>query len=361
MNISSLNELLQTQIINEGSPSSVSGFARKISQCKASYAFFSNDDDEIKEAVKIGAFVIVSEKECEITDKEVFFLQAKSLKKAIAKLLRFLSEEKNVEFLLCKGLELDFCEAFGIKKLSGDIYEDFDTLLSAKNNSLFAFDDEEYLLQFCAACNEIAEFKGAKITHYSLFYSQIELENDKIFKLKLCFAYAQIFANFANFMAQKEFKFSFNEKKINCYQIFFVDNTNFIRDFGKTQKAFIVVQDERHFLHLGEALSKVKGFKVASNESLFCDFSYRTLSELKNFHAFRYCLVRADESEFISLFSPPTKEISLFDEPNTNELNSNKPDTNEPNALQNSQKPLPTHNANSNSTPNSQTEANLFD
>ncbi len=323
MNISSLNELLQTQIINEGSPSSVLGFARTLKQLKPSFAFFSNDDDEIKEAVKIGAFVIVSEKECEITDKEVFFLQAKSLKKAFAKLLRFLSEEKKVEFLLCKGLELDFCEAFGVMRLSGEIYEDFDTLVQAKNKSLFAFDDEEYLLQFCAACDEIAEFKEAKITYNSLFFSQIALENDKIFKLKLCFTYAQIFANFANFMAFKGRKFSLNEKKLNFYQVFFIDNLNFITDFGKSSRAFIVVQDERHFAFLSEALSNVKGFKIASNDSLFCDFSYRDLSELRGFTAFRYCLVKADFSEFSELFTHKTKETSLFDElsePSTDEI-----------------------------------------
>ena len=245
MNISSLNELLQTQIINEGSPSSVLGFARKLSQLKNGYAFFSNDDEEIKEAVKLGAFVIVSEKDCEIIDKEVFFLQAKSLKKSIAKLLRFLSEEKKIEFLLCKGLELDFCEAFGVKVLSGELLEDFDTLISAKNSAFFAFDDEDYLLQFCALCDKITEFKEAKITYNSLFYSQIQLENDKIFKLKLCFAYAQIFANFANFMHFKGKKFNLNEKKLNFYQVFFVDNMNTIKDFGKTSRAFITVQDRK--------------------------------------------------------------------------------------------------------------------
>lgn len=313
MNISSLNELLQTQIINEGSPSSVLGFARKLSQLKNGYAFFSNDDEEIKEAVKLGAFVIVSEKDCEIIDKEVFYLQAKSLKKSIAKLLRFLSEEKKIEFLLCKGLELDFCEAFGVKILSGELLEDFDTLISAKNSAFFAFDDEDYLLQFCALCDKIAEFKEAKITYNSLFYSQIQLENDKIFKLKLCFAYAQIFANFANFMALKGKKFSINEKKLNFYQVFFVDNANFIREFGKTQRAFIVVQDERHFAFLGEALSGVEGFKIASCESLFCDFAYRELTELKGVCAFRYCLVRADENEFKATFSEEKNEKSLFD------------------------------------------------
>ena len=313
MNISSLNELLQTQIINEGSPSSVLGFARKLSQLKNGYAFFSNDDEEIKEAVKLGAFVIVSEKDCEIIDKEVFYLQAKSLKKSIAKLLRFLSEEKKIEFLLCKGLELDFCEAFGVKVLSGELLEDFDTLISVKNSAFFAFDDEDYLLQFCALCDKIAEFKEAKITYNSLFYSQIQLENDKIFKLKLCFAYAQIFANFANFMALKGKKNILNEKKLNFYQVFFVDNTNTIKDFGKTSRAFITVQDRRHFAFLSEALANVRGFVIADRENLFCDFAYRELAELKGFTSFRYCLVQADENEFEATFSEEKNEKSLFD------------------------------------------------
>lgn len=313
MNISSLNELLQTQIINEGSPSSVLGFVRKLSQLKNGYAFFSNDDEEIKEAVKLGAFVIVSEKDCEIIDKEVFYLQAKSLKKSIAKLLRFLSEEKKIEFLLCKGLELDFCEAFGVKVLSGELLEDFDTLISAKNSAFFAFDDEDYLLQFCALCDKIAEFKEAKITYNSLFYSQIQLENDKIFKLKLCFAYAQIFANFANFMALKGKKNILNEKKLNFYQVFFVDNTNTIKDFGKTSRAFITVQDRRHFAFLSEALANVRGFVIADRENLFCDFAYRELAELKGFTSFRYCLVQADENEFEATFSEEKNEKSLFD------------------------------------------------
>ena len=67
------------------------------------------------------------------------------------------------------------------------------------------------------------------------------------------------------------------------------------------------------FAFLGEALSGVKGFKIASCESLFCDFAYRELAELKGVCAFRYCLVRADENEFKATFSEEKNEKSLFD------------------------------------------------
>ncbi|TQR60233.1 hypothetical protein [Campylobacter troglodytis] len=313
MNISSLNELLQTQIINEGSPSSVLGFARKLSQLKQGYAFFSNDEEELKEATKCGAFVLVSEKDCEIVDKEVFYLQTNSLKRSIFKLLRFLSEEKNLEFLLCKGLEMDLCEAFGVAKLGGDIYEDFDLLINAKNSSLFAFDNSKYLLEFCASYEAIEGENLAKSPQGSLFYSQIKLKNDKILKLKLCFAYSDLFTNFANFILLKGKKFILNEKKLDFYQVFFVNEENFITDFGKSSRAFIVVQDGRHFAFLSEVLSNIQGFKIANRESLFCDFAYKDLSELRGFTDFRYCLVKANYSDFTELFTKNTKETSLFD------------------------------------------------
>lgn len=315
MNISNLSELLQTRIVHDGSVSSVSGFARRVGRVKQGYAFFSNDASECKEAVARGAFVVVSEQELVIWDEAVYYLVAKSLKKALAKLLRFISEEKELIFLCCKDLEMDFCEAFGVGRLSGEIDDDFELINAAKNKSIFAFNDGEYLLNFCAKFEEFSANSGAQISHTSLFYSQITIPNDKSYKLKLCFAYAEIFAKFAAFLRGKGRVFLCDEKKLNFYQIYFVDKRNFIAEFGKTTRAFLLVQDERHFAFLAHALSSVAGFKVASNDSLFCDFSYQSLAGLHGFTDFRYCLVKADAEAFEREFSDPQitqNEVGLF-------------------------------------------------
>ncbi|MCR2124777.1 hypothetical protein CUPS3778_06995, partial [Campylobacter upsaliensis] len=54
MKISNLSELLNAKVLNEGSMLSVGGFALNLQALKPTYAFFSNDEEELKEAVKKG-------------------------------------------------------------------------------------------------------------------------------------------------------------------------------------------------------------------------------------------------------------------------------------------------------------------
>lgn len=105
MNISNLSELLNASMINEGSTLSVGGFALNLNEVKSSFAFFSNAQDEAAEAVKKGAFVIIFDKNIEVTDTEVFYLKVENLENALFRLLRFLCQNKELHFLLTKHNE----------------------------------------------------------------------------------------------------------------------------------------------------------------------------------------------------------------------------------------------------------------
>ncbi len=61
MQISNLGELLNATLIHEGSVLSVEGFAINLNELKAGFAFFNNDKKEITQAVKKGAYVIITE------------------------------------------------------------------------------------------------------------------------------------------------------------------------------------------------------------------------------------------------------------------------------------------------------------
>ncbi|EGO0810356.1 hypothetical protein ITK70_001313, partial [Campylobacter lari] len=54
-------------------------------------------------------------------------------------------------------------------------------------------------------------------------------------------------------------------------------------------------------------------FKTALKNSLFCDFSYTNLKELKNFLDFRYCLIKENIEDFLECFFVYEKNINLFD------------------------------------------------
>lgn len=314
MNISNLNELLQTQMLNEGSTSSVSGFAISLNELKAGFAFFSNDEEAINEAVQKGAFVIISEKKFKLLDKEVFYLWCEDLSLAILKLMRFICEEKELKFVLCESLALDFCEVFYLERLSGEVFLDFSKLMNAKKQTLFFCDKELYLLRICANFDTLKGCEFTLLEHSSLFSTSLICKQMYFKNLALPFVYASFFASFVNCILEHNLKLRIKEKKLDFLQVFFIDKNNEICEFGSSSRAFLLAKNELHFDFLATHLSKVKGFKTAAKNTLFCDFSYSNLKDLKAYKDFRYCLLYENQEEFTSFFTPcDTLEPALFE------------------------------------------------
>ncbi|TEY03466.1 hypothetical protein [Campylobacter sp. US33a] len=315
MNISNLNELLNTQILNEGSTLSVGGFALNSSEVKPSFAFFSNDEEEIKRAVEKGAFVIVCDKIIDIKDKEVYLLKSENLENAILRLLRFLCEEKECKFLFCSKRELEFCKVFNLKILHANAFLDFTSLIRAKKGEIFCLDNENYLSKLCANYEILKAAKVQKFQNSSPFYSTL-ICNDLYFKnLKLPFIYTEIFAKFVFFLQENKLKIHFDLNKLNLFKIYFVNKAMQIVEFGTSSKAFIAVENEEELEFWQENFKGFGGLKSALKNSLFCDFSYSKISDLKQIKDFKYILVLLEnfdefENEFVK---NANQEQKLFD------------------------------------------------
>ncbi|EAL6918319.1 TPA: hypothetical protein SAS23_001439, partial [Campylobacter jejuni] len=129
MQISNLGELLNATLIHEGSVLSVEGFAINLNELKAGFAFFNNDKKEITQAVKKGAYAIITENDITIEDKDIFYFRVENLEQALVRFLRFFCEDKECEFLLFKSYELSLCKAFYFNILKGNIFADFEKLI----------------------------------------------------------------------------------------------------------------------------------------------------------------------------------------------------------------------------------------
>lgn len=315
MNISNLSELLNALVINEGSTLSVGGFALNLNEVKSSFAFFSNAQDEVIEAIKKGAFVIIFDKNIKITDTEVFYLKVENLENALFRLLRFLCENKELHFLLTKHNEFNFSKAFGFKLLSGNVFLDFKSLIEAKKGNFFCFYDENYLLKFCANYEFLKQSSYSILNHSSLFYTSLICEDLYFKNLNFPFIYAEFFAKFIAFLKEKEMKLDFNANKLDFFKIYFVNENMELTKFGESSRAFILVFDEKDFEFFEENCKHIKGFKSSRKNSLFCDFSYNEIKDLKNFKAYTHCLILTDDEEsFLNSFAPKKeKEISLFE------------------------------------------------
>ena len=303
MQISNLSELLNATLVNEGSVLSVGGFCIDLASLKPSFAFFSNDASEVDEAVRKGAFVVVSEGRLAVKDAEVFYLQVENLQNAILRLLRFLCEEKGLEFVLCEGGDFRLCEGFGLKKLSGRVAWDFEPLSHARAGEIFCCEAADYLLKLGAFYGRLEDENYEILSRSSPFYTSVLCENLCFKNIPLPLIYAENFAKWVGFLQKRDQKLRFDAGRLDFFKIYFVNENNEILAFGKGARAFIVVFCEEDFNFWLENFRPQKELKTALKNSLFCDFSYQNLADLKNFKDFRYCLVLVDdEGEFVRNF-----------------------------------------------------------
>lgn len=311
MNISNLIELTRATVLNEGSISSVSSFALSLKELNKACVFFSNDELEIQLALQKGAFVIISENDVKITDKDVFFLKVDEIKLAVLRILRFISEEKGLNFILCSKMELNLCPAFSLNYLHGDIFLDFQTIMKAKNDSFIYCDDELYLLKLCASYEVLRQATYKMIEQGSVFFTSLLCEGLYFKNLHFPFILAQNFANIASKLIQNKQEVVFKASYLNFFKIFFIDDDFNLCKFGTSNKALIVVFNELDFEFFKEGFKCVSGFKSALKNSLFCDFSYSKIEDLK-YLDFRYCLLMQDLDELLECLVQNKTQEALF-------------------------------------------------
>ncbi|WP_300702282.1 hypothetical protein [uncultured Campylobacter sp.] len=309
MNISNLIELIRASVSNEGSTLSVLGFACVLDDLKASYAFFSNDEEEIKRAIKKNAYVIVSEKKIKIYDKDVFYLLVDDLQVALFRLVRFISEEKKLNFVLSSKNELKFCNAFKLNILSKNIFLDFKKLIKANNKEHFFCDDEFYILKLCANFIKLKNAKFELLEQGSLFFTSIICKDLYFKNLYFPNIYAQSFSNVLSYLVENQLEHNFHSDRLKFFKIFFINKK--YKLCSNSERALILVFDEYDFDFFKEGFKHVKGFKSALKASLFCDFSYAKLENL-SFLNFRYCLLLESEEEVLRAFSNKDEENTLF-------------------------------------------------
>ncbi|MCR8677364.1 hypothetical protein [Campylobacter sp. S4:11] len=313
MNISNFVELVNAQVLNHGATSSVYDFSIDLNKVKQASVFFAKNNEQASFAIKLGAYVIVSEKKLNFEDKDVFYLQVDDLEKAIFRLFRFLCEEKSYEFLYCNHTELKFAKAFNFKVLNSNILLDFDLLKNSKEKTFFCSDDEKFILKLKSKFHTLKACKYEILGSKSLFQTSLLCKNLYFKDLKFAFFYADVFASFIEFIESQKLSFCFNDKKLELFKAYFLNSKNEICAFGGSSRVVLLVENEKDFDFIAQNFQGVKDFKIALKNSLFCDFSYANLNELKKFFDFKYCLIKESEEEFLEYFLAREKKISLFD------------------------------------------------
>jgi hypothetical protein len=241
MKIETLVNLIKGELLNRPFISEVTSFTKDVDEVNRGSCFFSNDFEKIKEAVKNGAYGIVSEKEFEIIDKEIAWIKTDSIKKAVFDIFKY-------ENIKTKIYYTDKITAHIIKKMNIDkkviVLENEKDMLKALNLG------EKYLISFDPLFKEI--FKNIE----ELQKIEINLEQITLFKskyenieLNLPFVYKDNFAKAFNFFKVHNLKYTL-EFELDRFKPIFINSRFEKVEYGESDKVLIVgIENDEYFFH----------------------------------------------------------------------------------------------------------------
>ncbi len=240
MKIETLVNLTGGELLNSPYISEVVFFTKNSYDVNRGSCFFSNDIEEIKSAVKNGAYAVVSEKTVPIIDKEIAWIRVDDFKKAVFNLFKYENIKTKIHF--CDKITAKLIKAMSNEKGIVVIENDFEDLLKALNfNDKFIVTSNKEFKKFFPNIEEIKS-KNISLKMKTLFKSEYEGKS-----INLPFVYKECFAKALGFFKTYNLKYSL-EFEIDRFKPVFI-NSNFEEvEYGKSEKVLITNLENDEFL-----------------------------------------------------------------------------------------------------------------
>lgn len=275
MEITNFSELINAKIINKPSVSRLKDFCLNLNSVTNASAFFTDEQALANEAIKKGAYAIISTKDLSISDKEVAFLKINDFEFALTRLLAFYSIDKRV--VLLDELSIECLNRLNITTLKNDLFYDFENIL--KNNLIFC-SSKEYLDKLSLSYENI-KYSYEIIKRSSFFYQDLILNDEYYYNVFIPIIFTEQFAKINVF---KELNINYSNLKLLDF-IFLNDNNEIV----KMSEGSKVVFFENNELIISEIKKHLNLFEI---------------TEIKN-HT--YMLYKGDKNKFIN-------ELNVFNE-----------------------------------------------
>ncbi|MBT0884703.1 MULTISPECIES: hypothetical protein [unclassified Campylobacter] len=275
MEITNFSELINAKIINKPSVSRLKDFCLNLNSVTNASAFFTNEQALANEAIKKGAYAIISTKDLSISDKEVAFLKINDFEFALTRLLAFYSIDKRV--VLLDELSIECLNRLNITTLKNDLFYDFENIL--KNNLIFC-SSKEYLDKLSLSYENV-KYSYEIIKRSSFFYQDLILNDEYYYNVFIPIIFTEQFAKINVF---KELNINYSNLKLLDF-IFLNDNNEIV----KMSEGSKVVFFENNELIISEIKKHLNLFEI---------------TEIKN-HT--YMLYKGDKNKFIN-------ELNVFNE-----------------------------------------------
>ena len=240
MKIETLVNLTGGELLNRPFISEVVFFTDNSEDVRRGSCFFATDTYFINEAIKNGAYAIITDRELPILDKEIAWIKVDDFKRAVFNIFRYENLKNKIYFT--DKITSSFIKIMSNEKNIVVIDDEFKDLLKALNlNNKFIVTSKKEFKEIFANIEEIKS-KNIMLSMKTLFKSEYQGT-----ELNLPFVYKKNFSKALNFFESNNLKYTL-EFEIKRFKPVFIDSKFRETEYGKSEKVLITNLKNDEFL-----------------------------------------------------------------------------------------------------------------
>jgi len=239
LKIETLVNLIGGELLNSPYISEVTSFTDKNENVQRGSCFFANGKNDIKEAVKHGAYAVVSEKYENIEDGEIAWIKVDSIEKAVIDIFKY--ENLKTKIFFCDEITEHIIDRMNINN-EVIVLKEYDDLLKALNlHHKYLITSDKTFSEFFSNI-EILVPKNVDLEQISLFKTKY-----KSHEINLPYVYTEEFARALKFFEDNSLKFTL-EFELERFKPLFVDYRLRETEYGESDKVLITgIKNDRYF------------------------------------------------------------------------------------------------------------------
>ncbi len=252
MQITSILDIVDGKLLNSPSISFIYSIKTNPHKVKESDLFIVQNEEDIDEAIKNGAFALIVDKNIEILDNEIAWIKVDNIEDTMKKLIRYLLSNKRLTAFYCNSASYTLFKILKRNNIHTNIkliptnlskffkmiddLEENDTIICSQQNIL----DAIYPVNFNF---NTKTYKIDNLIEHSIFETTFSYEERFFSKIKISSLYITEFLDVYSYLG---FNSDLNRlKKFHNLKPIFVDKLINHTDFGKTDKFLIAQEDEQ--------------------------------------------------------------------------------------------------------------------
>lgn len=327
MNITSVTDILNGEIINSPFISFVYSFKKNISKVKEGDLFFAKNKNDINEAVSKGAFCIVFEgDDVEIIDDEIAWIKVTNIQKSIYSFVRYKLALKNLNAFYCDDYSFYLLKEQKIENcyLLNESLDKFISNIDDIDDNSIIFSNNKTLLDAIypnyQVFNKIHIFEN--FIEHSMFETSFTFNDNYFQRIRVPKLYINSFLDVYSFLKDE---FDFNKiKNSDYFKPIFIDKKLKIVEHGKSEK-FIICQIENEEINsneikfLNKHFSYGKSIYLSKNDNSLLSNSIIQMKNIKDLKVileksdFNACyIIGYSYNNIIRELEDTKKELTLF-------------------------------------------------